>query len=154
MSWRYTILGTPRTKKNSQRITSHGGILPSAAFEAYEKGAVFIPAIPTSVIAARYAHEVELRRAKAERRKPRACATDRPSVVPIGPLNMCAVVYRATDVGDLFGYLQGIADMLQNAGVIADDKWIKMSDGSRLEKDPKTPRVEVLLTPLGPPVLL
>ena len=50
--------------------------------------------------------------------------------------------------GDLLGYLDGIADALQEAGVVEDDKWILGWDGSRLDKDAAAPRVELVIGPL------
>ena len=62
------------------------------------------------------------------------------------PLNCCAIFYREKDIGDAVGYYQGLADALEAAGVVADDKWIKQWDGSRLAKDASRPRIEVTLT--------
>ena len=61
-------------------------------------------------------------------------------------LNCCAIFYRDADRGDAVGYYQGLADALEAAGVVADDKWIKQWDGSRLAKDANRPRIEVTLT--------
>lgn len=62
------------------------------------------------------------------------------------PLNCSAIFYRDADRGDAVGYYQGLADALEAAGVVADDKWIKQWDGSRLAKDKSRPRIEVTLT--------
>jgi len=62
------------------------------------------------------------------------------------PLNCEATFYRDADRGDAVGYYQGLADALEAAGVVADDKWIKQWDGSRLAKDAGRPRIEVTLT--------
>lgn len=64
------------------------------------------------------------------------------------PLNCCAIFYREKDLGDAVGYYQGLADALEAAGVVADDKWIRQWDGSRLRKDAKRPRIEVTLRAL------
>jgi hypothetical protein len=64
------------------------------------------------------------------------------------PLNCAAIFYRDADRGDAVGYYQGLADALEAAGVVADDKWIKQWDGSRLAKDASRPRIEVTLTAL------
>lgn len=64
------------------------------------------------------------------------------------PLNCGAIFYRDADRGDAVGYYQGLADALEAAGVVADDKWIKQWDGSRLAKDAGRPRIEVTLTAL------
>ena len=64
------------------------------------------------------------------------------------PLNCAATFYRDANRGDAVGYYQGLADALEAAGVVADDKWITQWDGSRLEKDAKRSRIEVTLTAL------
>lgn len=64
------------------------------------------------------------------------------------PLNCCAIFYRDADRGDAVGYYQGLADCLEAAGVVSDDKWIAQWDGSRLTKDANRPRIEVVLTAL------
>ena len=65
------------------------------------------------------------------------------------PLNCTAIFCRDADRGDAVGYYQGLADALEAAGVVADDKWIKQWDGSRLAKDAKRPRIEVTLTAIS-----
>jgi Holliday junction resolvase RusA-like endonuclease len=46
--------------------------------------------------------------------------------------------------------MQALADTLEAAGVVPDDKYIAAWDGSRLLKDAADPRVEVTLTPMEP----
>lgn len=124
---RLVLPGPPRTKKTSNRIINipkKGGgrgfskILPSKAFCEWED------AVAPRVAAA-------FRGAGGE-----------PIEVPV---NCRAMIYRDADRGDAVGYYQGIADLLQTAGVLADDKWIVSWDGTRLDIDRKNPRVEVLL---------
>ncbi len=64
------------------------------------------------------------------------------------PLNCAAIFYRDANRGDAVGYYQGLADALESAGVLSNDKWIMQWDGSRLAKDAKRPRIEVTLTAL------
>ena len=64
------------------------------------------------------------------------------------PLNCAAIFYREKNIGDANGYYHGLADALEAAGVVADDKWIAQWDGSRLTKDANRPRIEVVLTAL------
>ncbi len=64
------------------------------------------------------------------------------------PLNCAAIFYRDALRGDAVGYYQGLADALESAGVLSDDKWITQWDGSRLRKDAKRSRIEVTLTAL------
>lgn len=62
------------------------------------------------------------------------------------PLNCAAIFYRDANRGDAVGYYQGLADALEKAGIMADDKWIVQWDGSRLAKDADWPRIDVVLT--------
>jgi Holliday junction resolvase RusA-like endonuclease len=64
------------------------------------------------------------------------------------PLNCTAIFYRDALRGDAVGYYQGLADALEAAGIVADDKWITQWDGSRLAKDAERSRIEVTLTAL------
>ena len=66
-------------------------------------------------------------------------------VIYISP-SCAALFYRQKRIGDANGYYQGLADALEAAGVLADDKWIVQWDGSRLRKDKDRPRIEVTLT--------
>ncbi len=61
-------------------------------------------------------------------------------------VNCAAKFYREADRGDMVGFMQGLADLLQHGGVVADDKWITSWDGSQLLKDARNPRVELVLT--------
>jgi Holliday junction resolvase RusA-like endonuclease len=72
------------------------------------------------------------------------------------PCGIAATFYRARRVGDLDNFLAALGDCLQKAGVIKNDRQIMSWDGSRLEADPKNPRVELLITPLNevPPITL
>jgi Holliday junction resolvase RusA-like endonuclease len=124
---RLVLPGPPRTKKTSNRIVKipkKGGgrgfskILPSKAFCAWEG------AVAPQVAAA-------WRRAGGE-------------TIEV-PVNCKAMIFRDANRGDAVGYYQGIADVLQKAGVVSDDKWIVSWDGTRLAIDRKNPRVEVLL---------
>jgi len=65
--------------------------------------------------------------------------------LPDQPYNCRALIYRTRSAGDAVGYYQAIADMLQAAGVVSDDKWIVSWDGSRLRKDARNPRVELVI---------
>lgn len=64
------------------------------------------------------------------------------------PVSMRALVYRETAVGDLVGYLQAICDVLQECGIVLNDRLIADFDGSRLLKDANNPRVELVITVL------
>jgi len=115
------ILGAPRTKKNSLRRVMVGKFLksiPSAQYLAWRDVAV-----PQML--------------RQWGRLPWA-----------QPVNLRAIIYRDALRGDLLGYLDGIADALQEARVVVDDKWIMGLDGCRLDKDAARPRVELEIVPL------
>jgi len=116
-----SLPGAPRTKKTSQRVLRFGKrnkIVPSKAFIAYQNACVAM-----------------LQAARV------GCQPD-------APMQIRARFFRDKRTGDLLGYAQGIADVLQKAGVISDDKWLLSWDGSRLDHDPKNPRVDLVLTAL------
>ncbi len=70
----------------------------------------------------------------------------------IRPRHHCPRWYQLLDVSSRssrprFGTVrEGLADILEAAGIVEDDKWIVSWDGSRLEVDHKRPRVEVELS--------
>lgn len=120
-----TIYSAPRTKKNHGSVVVRGGRkfhIPSKAWTDWVTDCTVI-------------FEV-------------GCP-----LVPKGgwavPLNATALFYRDRDVGDAVGYYQGLADLLEKRGVVANDKWIRSWDGSRLLKDAANPRVELTLTPVS-----
>lgn len=69
------------------------------------------------------------------------------------PVNCKALIYREKLSGDAVGFYQAIGDFLEVAGIVTNDRLIVSWDGSRLEKDPKRPRIELELTPVGEPGL-
>lgn len=66
--------------------------------------------------------------------------------LPERPYNCAAIFYRERNAGDAVGYYQGLADLLETRGVLFNDKWVTQWDGSRLLKDDRTPRVELVLS--------
>ena len=117
-----TVPGVARTKKNSGRIVPRGNrhiILPSEAWQRW-----------CDAVAPK------MREALAEA-----------GHVPIDfPVNCKALFYRDALRGDACGFYQGLADLLEHGGVVANDKWITRWDGSRLCKDSSRPRIELELT--------
>jgi hypothetical protein len=120
----FTIHGAPRTKKNSAQLVRRGAVgrpllLPSPYYQAW--------------------HRVALPQAKSVRRRvlPGALAV---------PVNCCALIYRERNGGDAVGFYQAIADLLEDAGILVNDRLIVAWDGTRLLKDAERPRIEVLLT--------
>ncbi len=119
---KFTILGNPVTKKNSQRIikvkTKSGKcfhkIMPSKAFEKYEKDCKYqMPKI------------------------------DNPISVPI---NLKCVYYMESRRKiDLLNVLNATADILVDYGVLEDDNRniVYSTDGSKVLYDKENPRVEV-----------
>ncbi len=63
------------------------------------------------------------------------------------PVNCRALFFREALVGDAVGYYQALADTLENAGVLTNDKLIVSWDGSRILKDALNPRIIVTLEP-------
>jgi hypothetical protein len=124
-----TIPGAPRTKKTHNRIIlvkSRGRkarrvVLPSEVWETWANAV--LPAI-----------------AMQTRRSPVPCP------LPDRPYNCAATFYRDANRGDAVGYYQGLADVLEKANVVTNDKWITQWDGSRLLVDRENPRVELVLT--------
>lgn len=125
---RLTISGPPRTKKNSGRIVNGGKnrrfrILPSAAWSEWAEKAVLELATQTRKM--------------------------RQSFPLLESYNCEALFYREAARGDAVGFYQGLADVLEKAGVVADDRQLTSWDGSRLLKDSENPRVEVTITLVG-----
>ncbi|MEP6651798.1 MAG: hypothetical protein ABJA82_00475 [Myxococcales bacterium] len=119
----FVILGPPRTKKTSNRIVTRKSdgrqfVIPSSANESWTKTAV-----------------LQLR-------------SQRQAAPLDTPVNLTAVVYREKNLGDLIGYLQAIADALETAQVLTNDRLIVGFNGCRMTKDAANPRVELTVTEL------
>ena len=117
-----TILGAPRTKKNSGIITTQGAhprILPSPAFSAWN------------------------RIAQMQLAKFRGVSKGGLFYLPV---NVSAAFYRDKLTGDAVGYYQALADALEEGRIVENDRLIVSWDGSRLLKDAKNPRIEVEIT--------
>lgn len=158
---RLTILGAPRTKKTSNQgaiaRSRKGGqacpgcgtrlrvrVFPSKAWREWVKEAA-IQIDGGQLVQSGNLLLLVNRSARAPLR-----TVTGESWTPIAePLNCAAVFYRDRDIGDLIGYMQGLADLLEERGVLTDDQWIQRWDGSRLEVTAGRPRVEVELTPLA-----
>jgi hypothetical protein len=114
---RLVLLGAPRTKKNSGRWLKFGRrtkLVPSAAYLTWRNAVV-----------------PQLRLAWAGR-------------PPIAfPVNVAAVFYRDAARGDLVNFMQSLADVLEEARVVENDRLIQGWDGSRLTKDAARSRVEL-----------
>jgi Holliday junction resolvase RusA-like endonuclease len=111
------VVGAPRTKKNSGSMwRPKGGGTRYVASEAYRRWeAIALP---------------QLRLAWAGR----ATITQ--------PVNVRATFYREANVGDAVGFYQALADALEKAGVLENDRLIVSWDGTRMAKDARRPRIE------------
>ena len=120
MITKLTLLGDPRTKKNSQRIIVVGGktrIIPSAQYEAYEEACLW-------QISGKYQMIYK-------------------------PVNVKCVYYLGTDREvDLVNLLEATLDILVAAFVLSDDnrRIVASHDGCRVYVDRKNPRVEIEIT--------
>lgn len=166
----FTILGAPRTKKNSPVVISRKAndgtgrkipmLLPSEQYRAWLKDALTQgPGI-------------------------RRVLTDAGVPLPlIEPISVSVLVYREREVGDALGYWEAISDAMQEPtfqcsackktvhdsqarnhgcraqlaarrqglGIIRDDRQIQHWDGSRLLVDADRPRIEVMITVVDEP---
>ncbi len=121
-----TIIGSPRTKKNSQRIVQVKGrpvIIQSKNAVGWEASAV------------------------AQMKSATRRDTQGMWLPAEGPVSLRALVYRDRKVGDLGNYLAAVCDALERAGVVENDRLIQSFDGSRLLVDKKNPRVEIEIEP-------
>lgn len=121
----FTVLGSPRTKKNSQRmipVTARDTgktrmiPLPSAAYEQYKND--FIWQIPHTVKNKKIAVKVNLK---------------------------CVYYMDTRRKVDLVNLHEAVQDILVDAGVLLDDNSdiIGSTDGSRVLYDKQNPRVEI-----------
>lgn len=123
MGYKYTIPGTPITKKNSMQMArshSTGRLfpVPSAAYRKYQD------------TAARYLQP------------PPAEAINR-------PVRVSCVYYMPTRRPvDLTNLMEATHDILVKFGILADDnnKVVASVDGSRVRFDKEDPRVEITIT--------
>lgn len=118
--YRLMIMGAPRTKKNHGTRLKIGGQVKTVPSAAW-----------------RAWRDEALKQIPA-------------GMLPDAPYNCAALFYRDRAAGDAVGYFQGLADVLQEAGVVSDDKWLLAWDGSRLMKDATNPRVELMISALTP----
>lgn len=117
----YTLLGDPRTKKNSQQIrrtaTGRPFVAPSKAFAEYERSCLAKIKTPYRPVSA--------------------------------AVNVKCVYYMPTKRKvDLVNLLEASLDILVRAGVLADDcaAIVAAHDGSRVLLDRENPRVEIEIT--------
>jgi len=129
----FTILGTPRTKKNSPSLS----IRRVTRFRRGKLKTRAIPVIRSNPNSKKWEESAKWQLANQWRRSPLE-----------GPVEVTARVFRERAAGDLINYLQAIADALERAKVLVDDVQIVSWDGSRLDKDASRPRVELTVKAL------
>jgi Holliday junction resolvase RusA-like endonuclease len=112
----YVIRGAPRTKKTSNQaavINGRARVFPSAKYRAFAR--VAVPQL-------RAQHMIG----------------------PLAdPVHVKATFYREANRGDLIGYMQALADVLEEAGVLVNDRQIVCWDGTSMAKDAASPRTEI-----------
>lgn len=115
-----TLYGAPRTKKTSNQLQKFGGRLKVVPSRAWMK----------------WRDKV----AESGDVQPWMRLKDQ-------PYNCCAIFYRDADRGDTAGFITGLADLLEELGVVSNDKWLVTWDGTRPRVDKANPRTEITLTP-------
>jgi Holliday junction resolvase RusA-like endonuclease len=118
----FVITGAPRTKKNHGWRTIAGHQMPSRAFAEWNRAAQ-----RQMIGMARYAQLHGWNNNV--------------------PVNCTALFYRDAERGDAVGYYQALADALEDAQIVKDDRLIVSWDGSRMLKDSVSPRIKVSLQP-------
>jgi len=74
------------------------------------------------------------------------------------PVLVEAVFYREKNLGDCVGYMTALADVLEAAGIVTNDRlivgWPMPRDGGEpMRKDAERPRLELWVTPWVPPAI-
>jgi Holliday junction resolvase RusA-like endonuclease len=131
----FTIYGAPRTKKTSNRIVRVRGrpvVLPSKANETWARAAVL-------------QLQSAWRRARSRRIPDGHELVLEPRAAEARPVSVRATFYRDANRGDLIGYMQALADALEIAGVVENDRLIVSWDGTRMLVDRSVPRVELTI---------
>jgi hypothetical protein len=137
------VHGIPRTKKTSNVVTTVKGrhiVLPSKDWRDWVRDAeITIRGIPF------VKHKGGLPRLVHRHQVPEVELWTPLAV----PLNCAATFYLGNrQHGDTVGYMQGLADLLEERQVIENDRLLATWDGSRLVHDGSTPRVELTLEPV------
>lgn len=131
------ILGSPITKKNSGQVVHSG---PKCRACKRGTGRPFV--LPSSQVKAWTAKAVRQMQAQYA-----ASAFARLNACPIQhAVNVCALIYRERATGDANNFYSAIADALQAAGIVANDRLIVSWNGSELLKDSANPRILIEIT--------
>lgn len=149
MTFSLVILGAPRTKKTSNRLGWRYSrrlrkrvrvVLPSAAWVSWAKGSPIV-----LLEDGRHCDGAYFVRRRVVRFE-----YDGSFLLGLHPLTTqrvrcVAKFYRHALTGDASGFYQGLGDLLEKRGVLANDSQIADWNGSELLKDSKRPRVELTL---------
>ena len=126
------VFGAPRTKKTSGRIVGSG---PKCHACGCRTGRPFL--LPSEENVAWTKEAVKQMRQQLAG-----------AAALMIPVNCRALFYRERNTGDLVNYEQALADALEEAGIVENDRLIVSWDNSRLLKDAANPRIEILLSPV------
>ncbi len=142
---RLTIDGRPSTKKTSQRVVPFKGrhiIIPSKLTAGWSQDAE-----RQLREQSRGLSTIDVPGKRKDKRTGLVVRFVR-HVLFDAPVNCRALVYRDRAIGDAVNFYQAIADVLEHADVVTNDRLIESWDGSRMFVDRHCPRVEIELTPL------
>jgi hypothetical protein len=136
----FVLLGAIRSKKTSQQIVT----IPSrGAHKCRVCGKM--PGFPKIIPSE--AHKLWHSYAMEQCIVVKAKLRQRGIILPIvSSLSVEAIFYQDANRADATGLYESLADLLQDAGIIQNDKLIEDWDGSRRKVDKGNPRVEVYLT--------
>ena len=145
--WEITVLGAPTSKKTSNEI--HLTVHKTKVAEWVRSLLRVDPSKLMRAILSRVRVQPSKRWRQWAKHAPIMTPGIDPSEFPIAvDLHIKAVVYRQRAVGDWLGFMQGLADLLQDRNVVVNDRQFICWDESRLDKDRDNPRVEVTLREL------
>lgn len=120
-----TLVGNPRTKKNSLRLVKvRGRTIPiqSARHDSWYKDAA---------------------------KQLKELLKNEPNLPITTPVHVQATFFRVDRRADLVNLMQALADLLEKEGVLKNDRQIVSWDGSRQEKDTEHPRTEVTIVDIS-----
>lgn len=139
MTFAACIVGNPATKKTSNRVVTIKPPEPVAVGtyvgqpKTQKRG--FTKVLPSKAYVAWEQHATLQLRA-AWNREERGAPYE-------GPVTVCAQFYRRDRRADLINLCQALADVLQSAGILKNDRQIVSWDGCSQHLDKQRPRVAV-----------
>ena len=145
--WRLEVLGAPRTKKTSNELHLNVNKKYVIGWIRSLAETVHDPSIMMRSILSRTKVQPSTRWRTWAKKAPIMMPGIDPRIFPIkGELHIRATFYRESKIGDLVGFMQGIADLLEKRQVVVNDRQLVNWDGTRLDKDKSRPRVELTLS--------